>query len=106
MSKITLKGHIVVSADNLSAVMTELPTHVELTRQEPGCLVFEVIQDIGRKNVFNVYEEFTDRQAFEQHQLRVKNSSWGRMAAGVERHYQVSEDPVKEGEPKGLRGRR
>ena len=92
MSKVTLQGYIVVHDDDLSAVLAELPHHIELTLQEEGCLVFRVNQDPDSKNRFNVYEEFTNRVEFEAHQERVKNSRWGQIAINIERHYQISGD--------------
>jgi autoinducer 2-degrading protein len=91
MSKIILQGHIVVADTDLAKVMAELPTHIELTRNEEGCLRFEATQSPEAENVFYVYEEFTDRVAFEAHQQRVKSSDWGKVAANVQRHYQVTE---------------
>lgn len=91
MTKIVLQGHIVVPDIDLAAVMAELPTHIQLTRQEEGCLRFNVTQNSGAENVFLVSEEFIDRVAFEAHQQRVKSSDWGRVASNVERHYQVTE---------------
>ncbi len=38
MSKLILEGHIVVSDTDLAKVMAELPAHIELTRNEEGCL--------------------------------------------------------------------
>ena len=92
MSKVTLHGHIVVSDNDISAVQAELPKHIELTRQEDGCLVFQVTQDPERKNIFNVYEEFIDSDAFDIHQARVKSSRWGQVTLNVERHYAIRED--------------
>lgn len=91
MHKIVLEGHIVVPGSDLAAVMAELPTHIRLTRQEEGCLRFDVTQSPDAENVFFVYEEFVHRVAFEAHQQRVKSSDWGRVAANVQRHYQVTE---------------
>jgi (4S)-4-hydroxy-5-phosphonooxypentane-2,3-dione isomerase len=91
MPKITLKGHILVPSSDLAAVLAALPTHIELTRQEAGCVCFEVAQDPDAKRCFIVYEAFVDRAAFEAHQLRVKLSEWGRVAASAQRHYQVTE---------------
>ncbi len=90
MPKIILEGHIVVSDADLPAVMAELPTHVQLTRQEAGCLCFHVNQSEEADNVFYVYEEFIDQGAFEEHQRRVQSSNWGIAAANVQRHYQVT----------------
>ncbi|MDK9736951.1 antibiotic biosynthesis monooxygenase [Vibrio sp. D404a] len=91
MSKIVLSGHIKVPLDDLNEVLAALPIHYTLTHEEPGCLVFEVTQDQHDPQIFHVYEEFIDKQAFEQHQHRVKHSDWGNKTARVERHYQVTD---------------
>ena len=90
MSKVTLQGHIVVPDSDLTAVEAALPAHIALTRQEAGCLIFEVGQDPTDRRRFRVYEEFVDRAAFELHQQRVKNSPWGQITRNVARYYQVS----------------
>lgn len=87
MSKVTLQGHIVVPEDDLAHVQAELPRHIELSKKEEGCLVFLVSQDEKHRNIFNVYEEFVDRAAFDAHQARVKSSVWGKVTANVERQY-------------------
>lgn len=92
MTSIVLRGHIVVPRPDLPAVVEALPRHIELTRAEPGCLVFEVTQDATDPFVFHVYEQFIDRAAFEHHQARVHASDWGAMTQGVERFYTVSGD--------------
>lgn len=91
MSKIILEGYIVVPDDDLEAVSAELSTHTALTLEEEGCLLFQVTQKPGATNVFNVYEEFVDRTAFELHQQRVRQSEWGAITTNVERHYTVRE---------------
>ena len=96
MPKVVLEGHILVPDSDLAAVMEALATHIELTRQEKGCLVFSVTQDPDHPNRFDVYEEFESRKAFENHQCRVRNSPWGAVSIDVERHYQVKEIEVSD----------
>lgn len=91
MPKITLRGRIVVPAENLDAVLRELPSRIEQTRMEAGCTVFEVTQDRGDPSLFKVYEEFVDRSSFEFHQQRVQRSTWGQITANVRRHYDLTE---------------
>lgn len=91
LSKITLQGYITVPDNDLASVQAELPQHVKLTQKEDGCLIFRVSQDAENQNVFNVYEAFVNRVAFEKHQQRVRNSRWGKIAENVKRHYQISE---------------
>ncbi|MFY8349246.1 putative quinol monooxygenase [Pseudoalteromonas sp. SSM20] len=90
MSKIILQGHILVPDQELVVVKNELATHIELTRQETGCIKFEVVQDKFQLNKFTVYEEFMDQKSFDNHQLRVKSSAWGKVSRNVERHYQIT----------------
>jgi quinol monooxygenase YgiN len=92
--KIHLDGHIDVPADRLAAVVAALPHHVALTRAEPGCLKFEVTaceQVIGR---FLVSEIFANQAAFDNHQLRTRNSDWFRVTTGIPRHYSIRTEEV------------
>lgn len=91
MSKITLSGHIEVPSEDLNEVLAELPNHIALTHQEAGCITFSVSRDSSNPQRFDVYEEFTDKVAFEKHQTRVKASHWGKVTKNVERFYTISE---------------
>ncbi len=90
MQKIILKGYILVSESELEIVKKELINHIKLSKEENGCLAFEVSQDKYNKNRFNVYEEFTNQKTFEAHQVRVRNSKWGLVTINVTRHYQIT----------------
>ncbi|CAH8213804.1 MULTISPECIES: putative quinol monooxygenase [Vibrio] len=91
MGKVILSGYIEIPENELEVVTTALEKHIELTRQEIGCLVFEVIQSTDDRNRFNVYEEFVDKSAFELHQERVKASHWGQVTVNVKRSYSIEE---------------
>ena len=89
MSKVILQGHIIIPDADLSSVKEELDNHIKLTREENGCLVFNVTQDSDNKNRFNVYEEFTDRASFANHQNRAGKSRWALVTKNVQRHYKI-----------------
>lgn len=91
MTVVVLKGYVLVPSEDLAAVRNELPIHIGSTRLEEGCLIFDVIQDELNPNRFNVHEEFVDRDAFANHQDRVKDSNWGKVSANIERHYHVGQ---------------
>ena len=91
MTKVVLSGHILVSAEDLNAVREALPIHTELTRAEPGCLVFRVEEDPKQIGKFEVYEEFDSRESFQKHQERVRESDWGTVSKNAERFYSVDE---------------
>jgi len=90
LSKVILRGHIIVPDTDLAIVKSELPIHEKLTKQESGCLIFKVLQDQNDPSKFNVYEEFIDKNAFDSHQLRVKHSNWGNVTKNVKRFYQIT----------------
>ncbi len=90
MSKVTLEGYVIVTDSDLAAVKSELSNHIRLTRQEEGCLVFEVSQDPDNKNRFNGYEEFTSQEAFKFHQQRASSTDWGKVSSRLEKHYKTN----------------
>lgn len=89
MEKVVLSGYVLVPDSELDIVMEELPIHIKNTLAEKGCLIFEVSRDDLNKNKLNVYEEFTDKTAFECHQERVRNSKWGYITRSCERNYEI-----------------
>jgi len=90
LSKVTLKGYILIPDTDLEIVKAELIVHSKLTKEEPGCIKFEVTPDVTNPNKFSVYEEFVDQIAFDSHQSRIKSSIWGKVTSQVKRHYQIS----------------
>lgn len=89
MAKVILQGFIIVPDSDLELVSCELVTHKDLTLKELGCLTFSVTPDESNRNKFNVYEEFVDQTAFDNHQARVKSSQWGKVTKNVQRHYEI-----------------
>jgi len=75
-------------ADEAAVVASLLPDHLALTREEPGCLSFEVVAT-SDPLVWSVEERFADAAAFRAHQQRVAASAWGRATAGIERRYEI-----------------
>ena len=90
LSKLILKGHFIVAEEDLVAIQEALSEHSKLTKQEPGCLKFEIKQDPKNEYVFNVHEEFIDGDAFAAHKERMKNTKWVAVAANVQRHFEIS----------------
>ncbi|XPV67379.1 MAG: putative quinol monooxygenase [Halarcobacter sp.] len=89
MSKVTLKGFILVPKSQLELIKSELVNHKRITCEESGCITFRVTQNPENPLRFDVYEEFSNKVAFEYHQKRVKESHWGKLTANVERHYEI-----------------
>lgn len=87
MRKVKIEGYVIVADADLAGVTAALPEHIELTRQEPGCLSFSVTQDEHEPNKFHVSEVFVDKAAFAQHQARAKTTRWAEVSQNLERHY-------------------
>lgn len=89
MSKIRLTGVMTCAPEQAQAVRDALPAHIDLTRQEPGCLEFHVEET--EPGVFRVAELFRDRAAFDAHQARASATDWARVTAGFPRDYKIEE---------------
>jgi len=87
MEKIVLRGRLVVPAEEMDAVLQALPEHIALSRNEPGCLKFEVSRCEQQSNTLEVYEEFVNKAAFEAHQQRTQASAWARVSVNAKREY-------------------
>lgn len=92
MGKVYLDGHLDVPEDCIEAVRAALPLHIALTRQEPGCIAFEVAQSPDEPTHFLVSEIFASEAAFDAHQQRAGASDWARVTAGMTRHYTIRKD--------------
>ncbi len=86
---IHLTGTLTCGADQQQKVRDALPDHIALTRAEPGCLEFEVVETAP--GVFAVSELFADRAAFDAHQVRTRSSAWYTLTDGMARDYGISE---------------
>lgn len=88
---IKLSGKLICkNAQESDLVKRLLPDHVRLTRNEPGCLAFDV-KETADPLVWTVREIFLDQTTFEAHQERTKNSTWGVQSQSIVREYEMSE---------------
>lgn len=83
-----LQGHIDVPADRLEAVSEALKQHIKLTREEAGCIFFNVDACANVTGRFLVSEAFVDEAAFDFHQTRAGASPWAEITAGIPRHFE------------------
>jgi quinol monooxygenase YgiN len=86
---VTLTGHIDVPSERVADIQAALPTHIALTRAEPGCLSFDVSPCPDVKGRFLVSEAFVDQQAFDAHQARTGASEWAKASQGIPRDYSI-----------------
>jgi len=93
---VSLQGKLWVPKRQLVPTQRALVEHIALTRAEPGCEAFEILQSKDDPLCFEVSERFTNDEAFMAHQQRVASSPWGLFSQGFLRHYRIS------GQSKGL----
>lgn len=87
MCEIVLTGRLICkTAEETELVAKLLPTPIELTRAEPGCISFEVTRTADPL-VWQVEERFVSQPAFEVHQNRVSASEWGTRTSEIMREY-------------------
>lgn len=88
---VRLRGQMVcMSEDEVQAVRTHLPVHLSLTRDEPGCMTFEVTET-DDPMVYEVMEAFRDRPSFDAHQARTRDSAWFAATRGILRDFRLEE---------------
>ncbi len=88
MSKVRLTGYIVIPENERCAVLDALKIHQALTKNEVGCLRFELSSDDNDACKFWLIEEFVDETAFLLHQERTRQSPWYQASINVARRYQ------------------
>ena len=84
-----LKGSITAPIEHIRRTKELLDVHIKLTRSEEGCLLFEVKESGDQQDVFEVYEVFDSLTSFEEHQIRTKQSSWGKFTKDFQRSYEI-----------------
>ena len=88
---IELNGHLRCRTEaEAELVRLYLPKHIEMTRAEEGCLVFEVTPEEDGLT-WRVHERFVDQAAFDAHQMRAATTDWARKTGEIPREYTVDE---------------
>jgi quinol monooxygenase YgiN len=64
---LTIVARIEAKADSVDKVQTALLKLIEPTRQEQGCLQYELHQDNENPQVFIFYENWDSRQLWQSH---------------------------------------
>lgn len=87
---IELTGQLICATDeDCDIVRKHLPTHIEKSRAEPGCLRFDVTQDSTDPLVWHVSEAFTSQEAFDAHQARTRSSDWWTATQSIPRKFRI-----------------
>ena len=96
--EIRLVGRLICEdAAEAELVRRLLPDHIRLTREEDGCLQFDV-EELPGTTIWEVRERFDGKPAFERHQERTRDSEWGRRTGHLRREFEIDEVEPDEGE--------
>lgn len=89
---VTLKGTLRCNPDDAAIVRAALPDHIRLSRAEPGCEFFEIVE--SEPGLFTVHERFKDDAALDAHTARTRASDWWRLTGHIPRDIaRVPENP-------------
>ena len=89
---VTLTGFLICrSLEEADRVSELLPQHIRLSRAELGCVRFEVWRSRSDPVRYAVYELYTNRETFEAHQKRSRDSEWFRATQHIPRDYRITE---------------
>ncbi|WP_394131941.1 putative quinol monooxygenase [Shewanella maritima] len=67
MSKLTIIANIIAKQDNIEHVKAELIKLIAITRQEQGCINYDLHQDNENPAHFTFYENWTSRELWQTH---------------------------------------
>lgn len=88
---IKLTGRLVCkTVAEAEQVRRYLPEHIRLTKEESGCLSFEV-QETDDPLIWRVEEVFSSQETFDTHQTRTRASLWGQETRAIAREYSIAE---------------
>jgi quinol monooxygenase YgiN len=90
---LTLTGFLICrTLDEADRVSALVPAHVETTRQERGCLSYEVWRSMADPVCFAVRAVYRDRDALAEHQVRAAGTNWGLATRGATRDFRLTEN--------------
>jgi putative acetyltransferase len=87
MGMTTLTGTLTCTTpEQAETVRAHLPEHIHLSRAEPGCLKFDVVQK-DDPMVWHLDEAFVDAAAFSAHQTGTAATIWAEKSADLVRDF-------------------
>ena len=67
---------IKVKQEHLDEFVTGVKQHARHSGAEPGCVRYEVLQDVSNPQIVCLYEVFIDESAFKEHQTYDYYKAW------------------------------
>lgn len=67
MAKLTIVANIIAKAEKIDLVKAELLKLINITREEEGCINYDLHQDNDNKTHFLFYENWESRELWQRH---------------------------------------
>ncbi len=83
MRQYVVVAEFIVLPERVETFMALMTRHAELSRAEPGCLIFVVNQDCADRCKFLLFERYQDEQAYLAHRATVHHSYFVDWAPGL-----------------------
>ena len=68
--------------EHLSEYIENMTICAAKSAREPGCIRYEVMQDVDEKTTFCLMQVFRDKPAYEAHQVAEHHTHWMQISAG------------------------
>lgn len=92
MPRVHVTGFLICrSLEESDRAAAALPEHTRLSRDEPGCLKFEVIRSAVDPCRFALQETFRSPEDFDVHQARTRASDWWTATQHIPREFKIFE---------------
>jgi quinol monooxygenase YgiN len=82
MSKVFLFVEIDVQVGKAEAFLEKLQSHGQVIRSENGCESLEIYRNSDNENLINVWEVWSNRDAWDAHMANDASAAWREIAAG------------------------
>ena len=76
-------AHIKAKPEHVETVRAVLTGYVEPTRLEPGCIIYDLLQDLADPTHFTFVEEWTDAAALAEHSRSAHLTAGRQRLAGM-----------------------
>jgi len=91
MAQLTIVAHIHAEPGKIDLVKSELMKLIDITRAEPGCIQYDLHQDNDDRAHFMFYENWTNRELWQQHMNAPHLAAYGAATEGAIKSFTLHE---------------
>lgn len=91
MTKLTIVANIVAKDDNIELVKAELLKLIDITRDEEGCINYDLHQDNEHPAHFTFYENWVSRELWQTHMANTHLAAYMAATEGAVENFTLNE---------------